>query len=63
MGIEIPSSCLICGDEHADVVGGHRAGLQTILCERMYKFPYEQEINVPELIQVKDISEIFPYIN
>ena len=53
-----PSSCIICGDEHADIVGGHRSGLKTILCERDYTFPFEKEINVPNVIKIKKISEI-----
>ncbi|MHA2130072.1 MAG: HAD family hydrolase, partial [Promethearchaeota archaeon] len=52
------ASALICGDEYADIVGGDRVGMQTILCERIYKFPYEREINVPNLIKIKDISEV-----
>lgn len=55
-------SCFMCGDEPADIVGGHRAGVKTILCERVYKFPIEREINVPNVIEIKNISEIFDYI-
>ena len=64
MGLEIPESdsCIICGDEHADIVGGHKAGLQTILCERVYKFPFEKEIEHHNYIIIKDISEILNYI-
>ncbi|MHA1147431.1 MAG: HAD family hydrolase [Promethearchaeota archaeon] len=54
--------CFICGDEHADIAGGYRAGLQTILCERIFKFPFEKEINIPDLIRIKDISEIIELI-
>ena len=63
MGLEnYPNSCLICGDEHADVVFGHRAGLKTILCERLFKFPFEKEIKVPNFIKISNISEILDYI-
>ena len=64
MGLEIPDSesCLICGDEHADIVGGHKAGLQTILYERIFKFPFEKEIEHQNYIKIKDISEILNYI-
>ena len=63
MGLEDSAdSCLMCGDEPADIVGGYRAGVQTILCERVYKFPIEREINVPNVIEVKNISEIFEHI-
>ncbi|MFX1339699.1 MAG: HAD family hydrolase [Promethearchaeota archaeon] len=63
MGLEgSGDSCIMCGDEPADIVGGHRAGVQTILCERIYKFPIEREINVPNVIEIKDISEIFDHI-
>ncbi|UCD02338.1 MAG: HAD family hydrolase [Promethearchaeota archaeon] len=54
--------CLVCGDEYVDVVGGDRAGMQTILCERIYKFPFEREINVPNLLRINDISEVLNYI-
>lgn len=58
MGLESPNSCMICGDEHADIVGGSKAGLQTILCERMFKFPFEREIETQNYTKVNDISEI-----
>lgn len=54
--------CYICGDEHADIAGGHRAGLNPILCERIYKFPFEKEIDVPNLIRIEKISEIIELI-
>lgn len=62
MGLEKNAECIICGDEYADIVGGHRAGLKTILCERIYKFPFEREISVPDLIKIKNISEILNII-
>ncbi len=61
MGL-LSRSCMMCGDEHADIVGGHKAGLQTILCERLYKFPFEQEINIPNYIKINNISEILDYL-
>lgn len=65
MGLQLPDSeaCLVCGDEHADIVGGHKAGLQTILCERIYKFPYEKEIEHFDYIKIKDISGILKHIS
>jgi HAD superfamily hydrolase (TIGR01509 family) len=63
MGLEgSGASCFMCGDEPADIVGGYRAGVQTILCERVYKFPIEREIRVPNVIEIKNISEIFDFI-
>lgn len=62
MGLIENSDCLVCGDEYSDIVGGDRAGMQTILCERIYKFPYEREINVPNLMRINDISEVLNYI-
>ena len=61
MGIEA-NSCMICGDEYADIMGGIRAGLKTILCKRVYEFPYEKEITDPEYILINNISEIMDYI-
>jgi HAD superfamily hydrolase (TIGR01509 family) len=62
MGLKENSECMVCGDEYADVVGGDRAGMQTILCERIYKFPFEREIDVPNLLKINDISELLNYI-
>ncbi|MHA1916000.1 MAG: HAD family hydrolase [Promethearchaeota archaeon] len=62
MGLTENNECMVCGDEYADVVGGDRAGMQTILCERIYKFPFEREINVPDLMRISDISEVLKYI-
>ena len=45
MGLAENNECMVCGDEYADIVGGDRAGMQTILCERIYKFPFEREID------------------
>ena len=63
MGLKENNECMVCGDEYADVVGGDRAGMQTILCERKYKFPYERELDVPDLIRIEDISEILEYLD
>jgi HAD superfamily hydrolase (TIGR01549 family) len=62
MGLIENSDCLVCGDEYADIVGGDRAGMQTILCERIYKFPFEREIDVPNMLRINDISEVLDYI-
>ncbi|MHA1932593.1 MAG: HAD family hydrolase [Promethearchaeota archaeon] len=62
MGLTENNECMVCGDEYADVVGGDRAGMQTILCERIYKFPFEREIDVPNLMKINDISEVLKYI-
>ncbi|MFX0140818.1 MAG: HAD family hydrolase [Candidatus Hodarchaeota archaeon] len=65
MGLEIADAnyCLMCGDEYADIIGGHRAGLKTIFFQREYKFPHEKEIILPNLIKVKNISEILNFIS
>jgi HAD superfamily hydrolase (TIGR01509 family) len=63
MGLTVNNDCLVCGDEYADVVGGDRAGMQTILCERKYKFPFERELDVPELIRIDNISEILNHLD
>jgi putative hydrolase of the HAD superfamily len=64
MGLEMESSSsvLMVGDEYADIIGGQRAGLQTILCEREFEFPFEKEIDIPNIIKVGNISEILNYI-
>lgn len=62
MGLKTAEACMICGDEHADIVGGDRAGLKTILCKRTIKFPLEFKINIPNYIQIDDISGILKYI-
>ncbi|MHA1671676.1 MAG: HAD family hydrolase [Promethearchaeota archaeon] len=62
MGLEVPNSCMICGDEYADIMGGYRAGLQTILCKRVYEFPYEKEIIGPDYLKINNISEILDHI-
>ena len=62
MGLKDPSLCLIIGDEYADIIGGHRAGLKTILYKRMIRFPYEKEIEINDYIEINDISEILYHI-
>lgn len=64
MGLKKESSpsVLMVGDEYADIIGGQRAGLQTILFERQYKFPFETEIDVPNLRKISNISEILDFI-
>ncbi|MHA1726482.1 MAG: HAD family hydrolase [Promethearchaeota archaeon] len=57
-----PSSAIMCGDEPADIMGGNRVGLKTILCERTYKFQFEREIPITNYIRIKNLSEIFPYL-
>ncbi|TXT61904.1 MAG: Phosphoglycolate phosphatase [Promethearchaeota archaeon] len=53
---------LMCGDEYADIMGAHRAGLQMVLYERKYKFPYEKEITLTDLKMIQEISEILNII-
>ncbi|MFW9930495.1 MAG: HAD family hydrolase, partial [Candidatus Thorarchaeota archaeon] len=62
MGLTDPNSCFVVGDEYADIMGGHRAGLKPILFERKVKFPFEQEIKIKDYIKVKDITEILNYL-
>jgi HAD superfamily hydrolase (TIGR01549 family) len=56
-------SVIMCGDEYADIIGAQRANLQSILLERKYKFPFEKEIEVPNLRKISDLSEILEFIN
>jgi len=64
MGLENEegSSVLMVGDEYADVIGAKRAGLQTVLFERGYKFPFEKEIEVQNLRKINNIIEILDFI-
>jgi len=55
--------CIMVGDEAADAVGANRVGMQIILKERGYEFPYEREITIPNLIKIKSINEVLNYIN
>ncbi|MFW9952558.1 MAG: HAD family hydrolase [Candidatus Thorarchaeota archaeon] len=54
--------CIMIGDEAADVVGAYKVGMQVILKEREYEFPFETNIEVPNLIKIKSISEVLNYI-
>ncbi|MFX0146371.1 MAG: HAD family hydrolase [Candidatus Hodarchaeota archaeon] len=62
MGLNSPQSCIVCGDEPSDIVGGNRVGSTTILCKRMFKFPFEEEIKTQNYKKVNDISEILNFI-
>ncbi len=53
---------IMCGDEYADIMGAHRAGLQILLFERKYKFPYEKEIPLQNINKIQEISEILNII-
>jgi len=55
--------CIMVGDEAADIIGANRVGMQIILKEREYEFPYEKEINIPNLIKIKSIDEVLQYID
>ncbi len=55
-------SVIVCGDDYADIIGAQRANLQSVLVERKYKFPYERELNVPNLRRIDNISEILNFI-
>jgi HAD superfamily hydrolase (TIGR01549 family) len=65
MGIEKydVKNCIMVGDEAADAVGANRVGMQIIIKEREYEFPYEREITIPNLIKIKSIKEVLNYIN
>jgi HAD superfamily hydrolase (TIGR01549 family) len=65
MGLEATDAkhCYMVGDEAADAVGAHKTGMKIILKEREYEFPFEVEIDVPDIIQIKSINELLEYIN
>jgi len=65
MGLEKhdAKNCIMVGDEAADVVGANRVGMQLILKERDYEFPYEREITTPNVIKIKSIHEVLNYIS
>ncbi|MFX1358679.1 MAG: HAD family hydrolase [Promethearchaeota archaeon] len=56
------SSVLMVGDEYADIIGAKRAGLQAVLFEREYKFPFEKEFEVQNLRKINNLVEILDYI-
>ncbi len=63
MGLESHTdSVIICGDEYADIIGAYRANLKSVLLERKYKFPFEKEIDKPNLIKISDILEILNFV-
>ena len=64
MGLEEHDAkdCIMVGDEAADAIGANRVGMQIILKEREYKFPYDPEITTPNLIKIKSINEVLNYI-
>ena len=65
MGLEENDAkdCFMVGDEAADAVGAYKIGMKIILKEREYEFPFETEINIPNIIQIKTINEILEFIN
>ena len=65
MGLEKHDAkdCIMVGDEAADAVGANRVGMQIFLKEREYEFPYEKEINIPNLKRIKSIDEVLQYID
>jgi FMN phosphatase YigB (HAD superfamily) len=65
MGLEKHDAkdCIMVGDEAADAIGANRVGMQILLKERDYKFPYDREITTPNLIKIKSIKEVLNYIN
>lgn len=64
MGLETyeAKDCMMVGDEAADVVGAKRVGMQIVLIEREYEFPFETEITTPNIVKIKSINEILDYI-
>ncbi|NVM45191.1 MAG: HAD family hydrolase [Candidatus Lokiarchaeota archaeon] len=65
MGLEKHEAkdCIMVGDEAADAVGANRVGMQIVLKEREYEFPYEREITIPNVIKIKSINEVLNYIS
>ncbi|MBY9014742.1 MAG: HAD family hydrolase [Candidatus Lokiarchaeota archaeon] len=55
--------CIMVGDEAADIIGANRVGMQIIHKKREFEFPYEKEINIPNLITIKSIDEVLQYID
>jgi len=60
-----PESCLMIGDEAADMIGGKKAKLNTFLIKRSFKFPFEQDI-LPKYkpdFRINNISDLLNYIH
>lgn len=60
-----PKECIMVGDEVADMIGGKKAELKTILIVREFKFPFEQELKSkyhPDF-KVNKVSEIIKLIS
>ena len=55
--------CLMVGDEAADTIGAYRIGMQVILKEREYEFPFETKIEIPNLAKIKSIKDVLNYIS
>ncbi|MFW9948895.1 MAG: HAD family hydrolase [Candidatus Thorarchaeota archaeon] len=55
--------CLMIGDEAADAVGAYKVGMQVILKEREYEFPFETKIEIPNLIKIKTLKEVLNHIS
>lgn len=61
---DCPESCLMIGDEAADMIGGKKTKLNTFLIKRSFKFPFEQDI-LPKYkpdYTINKISDILNYI-
>jgi len=56
------NECVMCGDEYADIFGGHQVGLQLFLCKRKYRFPFEKEIDISNLVTIQKISDLLEYV-
>lgn len=60
-----PESCIMVGDEVADMIGGKKAKLNTIMIKRDFKFPFEQEL-LPKYqpdFKINKISELLNHVN
>ncbi|MHA2288146.1 MAG: HAD family hydrolase [Promethearchaeota archaeon] len=55
--------CIMVGDEAADAVGAKRVGMQIVIKEREYEFPFETEITTPNLKKIKSLNEILNHIS
>ncbi|MFX1299070.1 MAG: HAD family hydrolase [Promethearchaeota archaeon] len=64
LGLENHADLVImCGDEYADIIGASRANIKPVLIERIYKFPFEKEIDFSNYIKINEISEILNLID